>query len=225
MRRANCHADDGARAYRGAGQADNRSRGAHCYPAAPTAVPAAKLDMAALVDKYITAIPDGYYGMAPAAAKEQIDATKPFLLDVRESKEISDTGTISGSVNIPLRSLTKNLDKLPAQDKPIIVYCAVGYRGPIAMEALQLLGHRVINAEGFLAPDAAEVDLAAVLDRLPAGDRPDLVLVVERLGPRRVPLNLENISLIALAVSGLPSADRNSLSEALTAGSGLTSSI
>lgn len=62
-------------------------------------------------------------------------------------------------------------------------------------EALQMQGHRVINAETFLAPDAAEVDLAAVLDRLPAGDRPDLVLVVERLGPRRLPLNLENIKV------------------------------
>jgi tetratricopeptide (TPR) repeat protein len=62
-------------------------------------------------------------------------------------------------------------------------------------EALQMLGHRVINAESFLAPDAVEVDLAAVLERLPASDRPDLVLVVERLGPRRLPLNLENIKI------------------------------
>src|SRR4030042_1885635 len=62
-------------------------------------------------------------------------------------------------------------------------------------EALQLLGHRVVNAEAFLAPGAAEVDLEAVLKELPAGDRPDLLLVVERLGPRRLPLNLENIKL------------------------------
>jgi tetratricopeptide (TPR) repeat protein len=62
-------------------------------------------------------------------------------------------------------------------------------------EALQLLGHRVINAEAFSSPDAWEVDLAAVLDRLLPADRPDLVLVVERLGPRRLPLNLENIKV------------------------------
>jgi len=59
-------------------------------------------------------------------------------------------------------------------------------------EALQMLGHRVINAEAYLPPAAEELDLAAVLDRLPPADRPDLVLVVERLGPRRLPLNLEN---------------------------------
>jgi len=62
-------------------------------------------------------------------------------------------------------------------------------------EALQLLGHRVVNAEAFLAPGAAEVDLEAVLAELPAGDRPDLLLVVERLGPRRLPLNLETTKL------------------------------
>ena len=47
-------------------------------------------------------------------------------------------------------------------------------------EALKLLGHQVINAEAYAASDAWEVDLAQVLERLPAGDRPDLVLVVER---------------------------------------------
>ena len=62
-------------------------------------------------------------------------------------------------------------------------------------EALKLLGHQVINAEAYAASDAWEVDLAQVLERLPAGDRPDLVLVVERLGPRRLPLNLENIKV------------------------------
>ncbi len=62
-------------------------------------------------------------------------------------------------------------------------------------EALKLLGHRVVHAETFLPPGAREVDLSAVLAQLPAADRPDLLLVVERLGPRRLPLNLENIKL------------------------------
>jgi tetratricopeptide (TPR) repeat protein len=58
-------------------------------------------------------------------------------------------------------------------------------------EALKLLGHRVVHAEAFLPPGALEVDVPAVLAQLPAADRPDLLLVVERLGPRRLPLNLE----------------------------------
>ena len=62
-------------------------------------------------------------------------------------------------------------------------------------EALEMLGHRVINAEEFAAAGAEEVDLAAVRERLPAKDRPDLVLVAEHLGPRRLPLNLENLKV------------------------------
>ena len=62
-------------------------------------------------------------------------------------------------------------------------------------DALRRLGHRVVSAETFLAPGAVEVDLAAVLEQLPAADRPDLLLVAERLGPRRLPLNLEKIKL------------------------------
>ena len=62
-------------------------------------------------------------------------------------------------------------------------------------EALEALGHRVVQGEKFLPPGAREVDAAAVLSLLPAGDRPDLILVVERLGPRRLPLNLEKIKI------------------------------
>lgn len=132
-------------------------------PVAPTAVPAAKLDLVSLVDKYITAIPDGYYGMAPAAAKEQIDATKPFLLDVRETTEVATNGFIAGSVNIPLRTLTKSLAQLPADKAaPIVTYCAVGYRGAIAMEALQLLGYSNVKSisGGFNAWKAANLPVA-----------------------------------------------------------------
>ncbi|MEW6660615.1 MAG: glycosyltransferase [Thermodesulfobacteriota bacterium] len=61
--------------------------------------------------------------------------------------------------------------------------------------ALQRLGHRVVDAEAFLPAGAGEVDLPAVLAQLPAADRPDLLLVVERLGTRRLPLNLENTKI------------------------------
>ena len=38
-------------------------------------------------------------------------------------------------------TLLQNLDKLPALDKPIVVYCAIGHRGAMAMAALRLLGY------------------------------------------------------------------------------------
>jgi len=70
-------------------------------------------------------------------------------------------------------------------------FLAVG--GFFLTKALQFLGRRVINGETFGAPDTGEADPAAVQEQMPASDRRDLVLVGERLGSRRLPLNLENI--------------------------------
>ena len=116
-------------------------------PAAPAQQPAApaqpaKADLSATVIKYISTLPDGFNGIAPAKAKEQMEAAKPFILDVREPKELADNGFIAGAVNVPLRTLLKNLDKLPAdKNAPIIIYCAVGHRGALALGALNMLGY------------------------------------------------------------------------------------
>ena len=129
------------------------------------AVPApAKFDTNAAVTKYISTLPDGFNGIAPAKAKEQMDAAKPFILDVREAQELKDNGFIAGAVNIPVRSLLKNLDKLP-QDKaaPILVYCAVGHRGALALEALNLLGYTNVKSisGGFNGWKAANLPTVA----------------------------------------------------------------
>jgi rhodanese-related sulfurtransferase len=45
----------------------------------------------------------------------------------------------------------KNLDKLPAQDQPIVIYCASGHRGAFALAALRELGYTdVLNLGGGL---------------------------------------------------------------------------
>ncbi len=125
-------------------------------PAAPTAgkAPDVDKDLFAMLDKYITSLPDGFSGVAPAAlAKEIQDGKKSFLLDVREPKELTDNGYLDGAVNIPIRTLTQNLSKLPAKDQPIVVYCAIGHRGAMALETLQLLGYTNIRSvfSGFNA--------------------------------------------------------------------------
>lgn len=127
--------------------------------AAPTVAPTAALDIKAVVTKYISSLPDGFSGIAPAALKDQMAATKIFLLDVREAKELTDNGFIEGTVNIPIRTLTQNLDKLPAKDQPIVVYCAIGHRGAIAMTVLQLLGYTNVKSlsGGFNAWKAANL--------------------------------------------------------------------
>lgn len=118
-------------------------------PVAPKPV----LDLKVAFDKFHSTLPDGFYGVKPDALKEQMAAAKPFILDVREPKELADAGFIEGAVNIPIRSLMKNLDKLPAKDMPIVVYCGIGHRGAIALEALRMLGYTNVKSlsGGFTA--------------------------------------------------------------------------
>ncbi len=64
----------------------------------------------------------------------------PFLLDVRQPEELADKGHIEGAINIPLRELGQNLDKLPSFDTPITSYCGSGWRCTIAMTEIGVLG-------------------------------------------------------------------------------------
>ena len=73
---------------------------------------------------------------------------RPSFLDVRETSELEKVGYIKGAVNIPVRTLIANLDKLPAQDQAIVVYCASGHRGGFAMAALKLLGYTNVRNLG-----------------------------------------------------------------------------
>ncbi len=142
----------------------------------PTAVPQASFDLTAALNKYITNLPDGFGTIKADALKNQIAAAKPFLLDVREASEVQ-SGYIEGAVNIPLRTLTKNLDKLPALDQPMVIYCAIGHRGALGMMALQMLGYTNVKslAGGFNAWKAANYPVAtAALTAPTAGKAPSV---------------------------------------------------
>ena len=92
------------------------------------------------LDKYLSALPNDWFAMEPAAAQQLVENAKPFLLDVRETNEIA--ATLPGSVNVSVRALAKSTDKLP-QNKatPILVFCKTGYRGAISVTALRLMGY------------------------------------------------------------------------------------
>ena len=118
--------------------------GVACAPgqaAQPTA-----FDMQATLDKYFSNLPDDWGAITPAALDEQLRSAKPFLVDVREAKEVADAGYIAGTINIPVRTFIKNLDKLPAKNQPIIVTCGSGHRSALGMEALQLLGYTNVKS-------------------------------------------------------------------------------
>lgn len=147
-------------------------------PAPTTAAPVAvALDINKVLTDYISNLPDGFGTIAPAKLNEQMAAAKPFLLDVREPKEVTDNGFIEGAVNIPMRTLTQNLDKLPAKDQPIVVYCAIGHRGAVAMMTLQLLGYTNVKSlvGGFNAWKDAKLAVATGTPAAPvAGKAPEV---------------------------------------------------
>jgi rhodanese-related sulfurtransferase len=94
-------------------------------------------------------MPGDYYTIKADVLKGQIDAdATPFLLDVREPSELEKNGYIAGAVNIPVRNVLKNLDKLPAQDQPIVVYCGSAHRGAMVMAALRMLGYTDVRNLG-----------------------------------------------------------------------------
>jgi rhodanese-related sulfurtransferase len=104
------------------------------------------------------------YGLVSAAklGREISDEGTPFLLDVRAAEEMREDGHIAGAVNIPIRNLLQNLDKLPAPDQAIVVYCNSGHRSGFALAALKMLGYVNVRnlGGGFAAWKAAGLPIS-----------------------------------------------------------------
>ena len=81
----------------------------------------------------------------------------PVLVDVRAPGERQQK-RIAGSVGIPLTHLRERLSELPA-DRPLLVYCAGGYRSSIAASLLQSHGFTQVSeiAGGIAAWDAGKL--------------------------------------------------------------------
>ncbi len=120
---------------------------------------------------------EGFNSLAPADLNTQlIEGETPFLLDVRNESELREDGHIEGAVHIPLRELAQNIDKLPAYDTPIVIYCGVGTRAALGATALAGLGYTDVKVltggsfggwadAGFAVADGLP-EPAAVLDAI-----------------------------------------------------------
>jgi rhodanese-related sulfurtransferase len=97
---------------------------------------------------YLAGLPAGFGTISADALNTLLVENPPFMVDVREAGEIETNGYIAGAIHIPIRDFLKNLDKLPAKDQPIVIYCASGHRGGLAMAALQLLGYTDVKNLG-----------------------------------------------------------------------------
>lgn len=97
----------------------------------------------------------GYYaeniitGKSEAVLPRDVDGrdrNSIILLDVRTDLE-QETGSIEGSVHIPLQQLRARLNELD-KNKEIWTYCQVGLRGYLAERLLKQLGFKVKNVTG-----------------------------------------------------------------------------
>jgi glyoxylase-like metal-dependent hydrolase (beta-lactamase superfamily II)/rhodanese-related sulfurtransferase len=93
---------------------------------------------------------------APLAA-ERLAGGRPVVIDVRTPAE-REQKWIAGSVSIPLNHLPERLQELP-NDRPLLVYCAGGYRSSIAASLLQRHGVTHVSeiAGGLAAWEAANL--------------------------------------------------------------------
>jgi hydroxyacylglutathione hydrolase len=90
------------------------------------------------------------HGSPPASGQ-------PLALDVRTPRERQQKA-IAGSTSLPLNHLLERLGDVPT-DRPLLVYCAGGYRSSIAASLLQLHGFAHVSeiAGGLAAWEAARL--------------------------------------------------------------------
>ncbi|MGB7024313.1 MAG: rhodanese-like domain-containing protein [Candidatus Acidiferrales bacterium] len=104
---------------------------------------------------------------AQFAAEVLSSSQPPLAVDVRAPGE-REQKYIAGSVSVPLNHLEENLEKLP-KDRPLLVYCAGGYRSSIAVSLLQRGGFSHVSelAGGMAGWEAAKLPLQTAA-QLPA---------------------------------------------------------
>jgi len=85
----------------------------------------------------------------------------PLAIDVRAPRE-REQKHIAGSLGLPLNHLLENINALP-KSRPLLVYCAGGYRSSIAASLLQGSGFETVSeiAGGITAWEAAKLPVVA----------------------------------------------------------------
>jgi hydroxyacylglutathione hydrolase len=98
---------------------------------------------------------------APLAAERLAGADAPFAIDVRAPGE-RRAKHIAGSVSVPLNHLSERLMELP-RDRPLLVFCAGGYRSSIAASLLQRGGFTRVSeiTGGITAWEAAHLPIVS----------------------------------------------------------------
>jgi hydroxyacylglutathione hydrolase len=104
--------------------------------------------------------------LAASLGAERLATGAPLAVDVRTPRE-RDEHRIDGSVFIPLNHLAERIGELP-KNRPLLLYCAGGYRSSIAASLLQQQGFDQVSelAGGITAWEAAKLPTATSTDRV-----------------------------------------------------------
>jgi hydroxyacylglutathione hydrolase len=96
---------------------------------------------------------------APFASELLSSPQPPVAIDVRTPRE-REQKHLAGSLSIPLNHLLENLEKIP-KDRPLLVYCAGGYRSSIAASLLQRNGFQGVReiAGGIVSWETANLPI------------------------------------------------------------------
>lgn len=98
------------------------------------------------MESFLTA-PHNETVIQPEEFLEKIEAHENmFIVDVREPKELEETGFIEGAVNIPVRQVAARIEEFPKDlGTPIVAYCASGHRSSHAAVYLRAYGYRNVR--------------------------------------------------------------------------------
>jgi rhodanese-related sulfurtransferase len=124
--------------------------------------PQVEAELLATVKGFLSSVPEGYLAVGDIAKFKEAVANGAVLIDVREPGEFKE-GHLPDAINIPIRTLADNLDKIPT-DKPVFVYCKSGHRGALSTPALHLLGYTNVKSfpPGFVGWEKAGEPVAMV---------------------------------------------------------------
>lgn len=95
--------------------------------------------------------------ITPAQAREMIGTGNVLVVDVRDARELEQSGKVAGAVHIPRGLLEFKADpESPVREqsmdrsKTVILYCGTGGRSALAGKTLKELGYdRVFNLGAF----------------------------------------------------------------------------
>jgi rhodanese-related sulfurtransferase len=96
----------------------------------------------------VSAAKDGIQNLTVDQVVSELQAGKAVIVDVRETEERAQTGSIPGAVHLPRGMLEFYADPTSpyyrseiAPDKRVILHCAAGGRSALAVRTLQELGY------------------------------------------------------------------------------------